>query len=74
MHLSCREIKAAWDDDDPGDSRSAIAASSSMAIRSLSTFIRSLKKSMFTRCANLDIPDNAAGRRGVGVGFFNIRK
>ena len=38
------------------------------------TFIRSSKKSMFTRWAYLEIPCNAAGRRGVDCGLFRMRK
>ena len=50
------------------------AYASSMAIRSLSTFMRSLKKSMLTRWAKRETPESAAGSRGVGVGFLRIRK
>ena len=35
---------------------------------------KSLKKSMFTRCANRAIPRNAAGSSGVGFGFFSTLK
>jgi hypothetical protein len=44
------------------------------ATRSLSTCIRSLKKSMLTRCAYFAMPWSAAGSNSVGAGFFRIRK
>ena len=40
----------------------------------LRTCIKSLKKSTLTRCAYLDIPLRAAGKRGVGWGFLSIWK
>lgn len=43
-------------------------------IKPFNTCIRSLKKSIFTRWANRDIPCSAAGNRGVGLGFLRIRK
>ena len=35
---------------------------------------KSRKKSTLTRCENLAIPCSAAGRSGVGYGFFRIWK
>ena len=72
MQDNCREIL--WKVSDDSMSAPSEAVSSSIWIRSLSTFMRSLKKSMLTRWANFEMPDSAAGRSGVGFGFFRMRK
>lgn len=63
----------------PNDPEGVLTSASSgsvvsMLIKSFKTCIRSLKKSILTKWANLAIPERAAGRRFVGVGLFKIRK
>lgn len=77
MHISLR--KTPWNvGNGPLDTRSpsseASSSASSVKIRSFKTFMRSLKKSMLTKCANLEIPDSAEGSNNVGTGFLRIRK
>jgi len=55
-------------------SKASSSASSFIEIRSFKTLMRSLKKSMLTKWANLEIPESAEGSNGVGVGFLRIRK
>ena len=78
MHIILR--KTPWNvGNGPLDIRSpsseaSSSSASSIEIRSFKTFMRSLKKSMLTKCANLEIPESAEGSNSVGAGFLRIRK
>lgn len=78
MHMSWRTTTCWKACADIGiDSKSvacSVEYSSSIVIRSFNTVMRSLKKSILTRWAKREMPESAAGSRGVGVGFLRIRK